>query len=114
MHFHNSAAGHKFIFTSSTSSTTKEEKKEISSGPFSKSDHVRGYKIVNGKKTSFFHHEQTEEEKRLIGDITPKRLDTTTTNSTNLSQQNHGPARINTAGAKNGKGTSVWNSAGTW
>lgn len=36
---------------------------------------MRGYKIVNGKKTSYFHHEMTEEEKRLIGDITPQRID---------------------------------------
>jgi len=66
---------------------------------FTQSDAVRGYKIVNGKKTSFFHHEQTEEEKRLIGDIAPKKIDTpaaTTSNSTDAS------------------GTSAWNKAGTW
>jgi hypothetical protein len=36
---------------------------------------MRGYKVVNGKKTSYFHHEMTEEEKALIGDITPQRID---------------------------------------
>jgi hypothetical protein len=36
------------------------------------------YKVVNGKKTSYFHHEMTEEEKRLIGDITPQRIDLAT------------------------------------
>lgn len=66
---------------------------------FSKSDHVRGYKIVNGKKTSFFHHEQTEEEKKLIGDITPKRLD---------------PAQIPTDTTTKDKDVSAWNKAGTW
>jgi tetratricopeptide (TPR) repeat protein len=90
--------------SASTSKTiTTEEKKEISSGDFSKSDHVRGYKIVNGKKTSFFHHEQTEEEKRLIGDITPKRID-----ATQEPAQQTGPMKIED------KGTSLWNKAGTW
>jgi len=65
---------------------------------FTQSDHVRGYKVVNGKKTSFFHHEQTEEEKALIGDITPKRLDETQI-----------PAPITTE-----KDVSAWNKAGTW
>lgn len=89
----------------STSSSTKEEKKDESSsgsGDFSKSDHVRGYKIVNGKKTSFFHHEQTEEEKRLIGDITPQRIDPGA-----LPEQT-GPTKVEETG------TSAWNKAGTW
>lgn len=93
--------------SSSTSSSKKsnEEKKEVSSssGDFTKSDHVRGYKIVNGKKTSFFHHEQTEEEKRLIGDITPQRID-----PTQLPQES-GPNKI-----EEKSGTSAWNKAGTW
>mmetsp|Transcript_22450 Transcript_22450/g.28331 ORF Transcript_22450/g.28331 Transcript_22450/m.28331 type:complete len:448 (-) Transcript_22450:67-1410(-) len=90
---------------SSSSSSKKEEKKEISSeGDFSKSDHVRGYKVVNGKKTSFFHHEQTDEEKRLIGDITPKRID-----QQQLLPEQTGPTKI-----EENKGTSAWNKAGTW
>ncbi len=91
--------------SSNNSSTIKEEKKETSSGEgeFSKSDHVRGYKIVNGKKTSFFHHEQTDEEKRLIGDITPKRID-----SSQPQLQQPGPKKLEE------KGTSAWNKAGTW
>jgi len=91
--------------SSTTNNSSKEEKKEMSSaegGEFSKSDHVRGYKIVNGKKTSFFHHEQTEEEKRLIGDITPKRID-----GSQLPQPT-GPTKIEETG------TSAWNKAGTW
>eukprot|EP00814_Leptocylindrus_danicus_P007432 CAMPEP_0116014414 /NCGR_PEP_ID=MMETSP0321-20121206/6261_1 /TAXON_ID=163516 /ORGANISM="Leptocylindrus danicus var. danicus, Strain B650" /LENGTH=441 /DNA_ID=CAMNT_0003484057 /DNA_START=59 /DNA_END=1384 /DNA_ORIENTATION=+ len=66
-----------------------------------KSDVIRGYKIVNGKKTSFFHHEQTEEEKALIGDITPKLIDA-----------NAAVASSNAAPAE--KGVSAWNTAGTW
>jgi hypothetical protein len=95
--------------TNSNSSGTKEKKKHISSSSttsseFTKSDHIRGYKIVNGKKTSFFHHEQTEEEKRLIGDITPKRIDPTQL------QQDRGPQML----VEKNNGTSAWNKAGTW
>ena len=86
----------------SSSSTVKHRGKEKvteNNANFSKSDHVRGYKIVDGKKTSFFHHEQTEEEKRLIGDIAPKKIDS---------------ANVEDNLSTNGKGTSVWNKAGTW
>ncbi len=107
--------------TSSTKSNEKDKKEVISSstekGEFTKSDHVRGYKIVNGKKTSFFHHEQTEEEKRLIGDITPQRIDltqlpqgsTTTTGPNNNNNNNN-----NKIEEKSSSGTSAWNKAGTW
>jgi len=66
---------------------------------FSESDHIRGYKIVNGKKTSFFHHEQTDEEKRLIGDIAPKMIDS---------------SQSATLTGATEKGVSAWNKAGTW
>lgn len=64
---------------------------------FTQSDAVRGYKIVNGKKTSYFHNELSEEAKQLIGDIAPKKLDTPT------------PTSTQTGGDK-----SAWNQAGTW
>lgn len=67
-------------------------------GEFSKSDHVKGYKIVNGKKTSFFHNEMTEEVKELIGDIAPKRIEEV-------------PAAESGTVAP---GASAWNKAGTW
>jgi len=70
------------------------------SDEFSKSDHVRGYKVVGGKKTSYFHHEQTEEEKRLIGDIRPKQLS--------------GDAAAAAATTSGDQDTSAWNKAGTW
>ncbi len=99
--------------SSAASTGTKQEKKEISSSnEFTKSDHVRGYKIVNGKKTSFFHHEQTEEEKRLIGDITPKRIDDVSSTSPNASSSS-GPQKIEDTTTKH-SGTSAWNKAGTW
>lgn len=92
----------------STSSTSTSDKMDVDKnddddddeGQFSKSDHVRGYKIVNGKKTSFFHREQTEEEKRLIGDITPRRI-----------EPNQIPEQISNVQDKD---VSVWNKAGTW
>ena len=60
---------------------------------FTKSDHVKGYKVVNGKKTSYFHRELTEEEKNMIGDIAPKRLD----DSNNNAEASNAPQRIATA-----------------
>lgn len=68
---------------------------------FSASDKIRGYKIVGGKKTSYFHHEQTEEEKKLIGDIAPKRIETSTVTG-----------NIETEEKK--VDGSAWNKAGTW
>lgn len=38
-------------------------------------ENFRGYKILpDGRKTSFFHHEMSEQEKALLGDMTPKQL----------------------------------------
>jgi len=71
---------------------------------FSKSDAVRGYKIVNGKKTSYFHNELSEDAAKLIGDIAPKKLSTSV-------QQQQPPMATTEAAAQ---GTSAWNKAGTW
>jgi tetratricopeptide (TPR) repeat protein len=79
----------------STSQTPMEVDEEAQ---FTKSDHVKGYKIVNGKKTSFFHNELSEEAAKLIGDIAPKKLETQ-------------PAAEPTV---QHDGSSVWNKAGTW
>lgn len=65
---------------------------------FTKSDAVRGYKVVNGKKTSYFHNELSEEAKKLIGDIAPKKLET--------------PAPA--AAPASSSAGSAWNKAGTW
>jgi tetratricopeptide (TPR) repeat protein len=59
---------------------------------------LRGYKVVNGKKTSYFHNELSEEAKNLIGDIAPKKLEVVATSTP----------------TEPGDGTSVWNKAGTW
>jgi len=70
---------------------------------FTKSDNVRGYKIVNGKKTSYFHNELLEEVKNLIGDIAPKKLDSSET-----------AAIPTTSTTPTPNGASAWNKAGTW
>jgi len=96
--------------TSTTTKKTEVETKKSTSDPepmqideedttFSKSEAFRGYKIVNGKKTSYFHNELSEEAKRLIGDIAPKKLEAIP------------PAPVE---AIENKGTSAWNKAGTW
>jgi tetratricopeptide (TPR) repeat protein len=59
---------------------------------------LRGYKKTSdGRTTSYFSREQSFDEKNLIGDITPKRLEPTNSSSP-----------INPSNA------SAWNQAGTW
>jgi tetratricopeptide (TPR) repeat protein len=70
---------------------------------FTKSDHIKGYKVVQGKKTSYFHRELSEDAARLIGDIAPQKLNGT--DSTEQTAANGAPLQ---------PGTSVWNTAGTW
>jgi len=70
---------------------------------FSKSDIVRGYKIVNGKKTSYFHNELSEDVAQLIGDIRPKKLEDLTVSSEST-----------TTTTPNDSTVSAWNKAGTW
>merc|ERR1712232_1171033 len=92
--------------TATTSTNSKKQKDDMDkddSKIFTKSDAVRGYKIVDGKKTSYFHNEQTEEVKKLIGDIAPKRISTTPTPAANNGSANTKP-----------ESTSAWNKAGTW
>lgn len=89
--------------TSSVSSatTTTPEPMDTSGeekGDFTTSDHIKGYKIVNGKKTSYFHNELSDDAKKLIGDIAPQKLQ-----SVPVQQEN-----------KKEKGKSAWNNAGTW
>lgn len=87
---------------SATPKTKADTVKDTDADDFTKSDHVRGYKIVGGKKTSYFHHEMTEEEKKLIGDIAPKKLDANAAAATATSAE---PVV---------EGASAWNKAGTW
>jgi tetratricopeptide (TPR) repeat protein len=66
-------------------------------------DEVRGYRVLaDGRKTTFFNMERTEEEKALIGDIRPKRIDPS------AAPEVLAPAPIAAEGA------SVWNQGGTF
>mmetsp|Transcript_45455 Transcript_45455/g.51312 ORF Transcript_45455/g.51312 Transcript_45455/m.51312 type:complete len:437 (-) Transcript_45455:27-1337(-) len=85
--------------------SNKEKDVENDSKLFTKSDPIRGYKVVNGKKTSYFHNELDEKSKALIGDIAPKKIENTTAHSGDAGGNNNN---------SNILGTSVWNGAGTW
>ena len=91
--------------TSSAKSSNKNSVKEDEDTDlFTSSDHVRGYKIrSDGKKTSFFDREISEESKQLIGDIAPKRIDP------NAPTEDNAPKPLPVT-----EGTSAWNKAGTW
>jgi hypothetical protein len=66
---------------------------------------LRGYKITaDGRKTTYFNTELTEEAKALIGDIAPKKITPTTSTSSNSGDASAADAA--TAG-------SAWNTAGT-
>ena len=82
---------------------------------FTKSEPVKGYKIVNGKKTSYFHNELSEEAAKLIGDIAPKKLNANAQDdvSSNGGTRTTAGATTNAASAA-AEGTSAWNKAGTW
>jgi len=92
--------------TSSGKSTKNSDVKEDGDTDlFTKSDHVRGYKIrSDGKKTSYFDREISEESKQLIGDIAPKRIDPNAP-----TEDDNSPKHLPVT-----KGTSAWNNAGTW
>lgn len=105
-----------YRMTSSTSSTNKSKKSKSSkssstSKPKTKSDNtnddsdhdtsLRGYKKTStGVTTTYFHRELSAEEKILLGDSTPKRINS--------------PGVTNGTSSPNPTGGSVWNSAGTY
>ena len=94
--------------TTNTKSTTSVNEHD-STSLFTKSDHVRGYKIrSDGTKTSYFDREIDEQAKKLIGDIAPKKLSENVGNNGN----DFAPKPINVEGGGGGGGTSVWNKAG--
>ncbi|GMI01898.1 hypothetical protein TrLO_g8119 [Triparma laevis f. longispina] len=68
-------------------------------------DKVRGYKLTSdGRKTSFFNNELTDEAKALIGDIAPKPINASATAAPS-------PIKHSESGGSN---ASAWNHAGTW
>eukprot|EP00537_Pseudo-nitzschia_pungens_P011802 CAMPEP_0172396434 /NCGR_PEP_ID=MMETSP1061-20121228/25008_1 /TAXON_ID=37318 /ORGANISM="Pseudo-nitzschia pungens, Strain cf. pungens" /LENGTH=436 /DNA_ID=CAMNT_0013128263 /DNA_START=29 /DNA_END=1339 /DNA_ORIENTATION=+ len=89
--------------SSSSSNNKMVVDDEDDSKLFTKSEPIRGYKVVNGKKTSYFHNELDEKSRELIGDIAPKKIEDSASN----------PTAANAAAASK-QGTSVWNTGGTW
>merc|ERR1712176_1094650 len=92
----------------SSSDSTKESNKSIidnddDSNLFTKSEPVRGYKVVNGKKTSYFHNELDEKSRALIGDIAPKKIENSNADAATAAKK-----------SASKQGTSVWNTGGTW
>lgn len=89
--------------TAKSSQAGKDDDEEMDEGKtFTKSDHVKGYQVVNGKKTTFFHNELSEEAKALIGDIAPQKLAAASNTPTPIDKS----MVMDT--------TSAWNKAGTW
>lgn len=71
---------------------------------------MKGYKkTADGKVTTYFHNELSEEAKALIGDIAPKRLDPVGAVAGDVSPTNDAAGG---SGASNE--VSAWNKAGTW
>jgi len=71
---------------------------------------LRGYKKTSdGRTTSYFTREQTEEEKKLLGNIAPQRLDVSPSNAP--PQRLESTTSVNSA---NSQSASAWNQAGTW
>ena len=65
----------------------------------------RGYKKTSdGRTTSYFSREQTEEEKKLLGNIAPQKLSTIPQPLDNVTSTTNA----------NTKAASAWNQAGTW
>lgn len=92
-----------------TSSSSKEQV-VVDDSEFTKSDHVRGYKIrSDGKKTSFFDREISDDARKLIGDIAPKKLDAGgIVDGGGGGNVGSGPMPVAT------EGTSAWNKAGEY
>lgn len=87
--------------TGTTSSSSANFKKSVSSNDKviiddEDEDLLKGYKVTaKGMKTTYFSKELSEQEKQLLGDNSPKRIDATVTPVTSTSG-------------------SAWNQAGTW
>ena len=84
-----------------------------------KKEHLRGYKTTtDGRTTSYFHRELSEEEKRIIGDITPKRLEGETqedgTTASAIPNNNHVKLDASDRQSSSVSSASVWNHAGKY
>ena len=87
--------------------TTRSDKDDSCYGLEKSKDNkndMRGYKMNSkGQKTTFFNRELSENDMKLIGDITPKKIDCGTTSSSSS------PQLIALSSSSSG---SAWNTAG--
>jgi len=90
---------------SSMLSGQTSQQSKASSSTTNKDFDMKGYKTNSkGQKTTYFNRELSEEEKQLIGDITPKKIEP------GAPAQSMSPQRLASPSA----GGSAWNQAGTW
>ncbi|CAM9696248.1 unnamed protein product [Discosporangium mesarthrocarpum] len=76
------------------------------------SESMKGYKkTADGRTTTYFHNELSEEARQLIGNIAPKRVDPTEVGSAKEGVEQGAEAA---GSSTNGNGVSAWNKAGTW
>merc|ERR1711907_546611 len=99
-----------------------KEKVEIDEEDEGNLGDLRGYKKTSdGRTTSYFNNELDEHTKSLIGNITPKRIDSVgsldtaaTPGVTGMVSRNDSTASTNSNSSSGGASASVWNTAGTW
>jgi hypothetical protein len=86
-------SGKQSVSSSSSSSSSNDSNADLE---------MKGYKTNSrGQKTTYFNRELSEEEKRLIGDITPKKIEP------GAPAQSFAPQRVASPA-----GASAWNQAG--
>lgn len=87
----------------STPSTAKVPATTTSSSSGDAGPGMKGYKkTADGRLTTYFNNDLTDEAKALIGDIAPKKLEPVAA------------AAVPGAEAAGGNAASAWNKAGTW
>merc|ERR1712023_319124 len=95
-----------------------KEKVEIDEEDEGNLKDLRGYKKTSdGRTTSYFNNELDEHTKSLIGNITPKRIDSVGSLDATVTQGSSGMVSRNDSTASTNSNTSnasVWNTAGTW
>jgi hypothetical protein len=87
-------------------SLSSERRKTLSQ---SSDENFRGYKkLENGTVTTYFDRQLSPEEKALLGDFTPKRINDISEITSNS------PRLISDSTQSNKSARSAWNAAGTW